>query len=132
MGLVGNFGRKIVFETSERKILTFSGLTQKVSGKYAKHSVTGQKDRAEFTGPGNRGVSLKIFLDASLGVRPQETMENIEEAVENGEAEYLVIGGRPVGRNRFYISSASESYDVVMGRGEVARATVTINLEEYV
>lgn len=132
MGVVGNFGSKITFETSDRKILTFSGLTQKVSGKYAKHSVAGQKDRPEFTGPGNRTVNLKIMLDVSMGIRPREIMDRIEEAVENGETEYLVIGGRPMGNNKFYISSASEAFDVVMCHGEIARATLNISMEEYV
>ena len=131
MGVVGNFGSRIVFETSDRKILTFSGMTQKISGKYAKHSVTGQKDRPEFTGPGNRSVSFKIMLDVTLGIRPREIMERNEEAVENGETEYMVIGGRPVSGNKFYISSVSEVFDVVMSHGEIARATVNISMEEY-
>ncbi len=132
MGVVGNFGSSIIFETSDRKILTFSGMTQKISGEYAKHSVVGQKDRPEFTGPGSRAVSFKMILDVSLGIRPKKVMDRIEEAVENGETEYLVIGGRPIGRNRFYISSVSEAFDVVMSHGEIARATLTISMEEYV
>lgn len=71
MAVIGNFGSRIIFETSDKKILTFSGMSQKVSGKYAKHSVTGQKDRPEFTGPGNRSISFKIMLDVSLGMRAQ-------------------------------------------------------------
>ena len=105
MGMVGNFGNRIVFETSDRKILTFSGLTQKVSGKYAKHSVSGEKDRPEFTGPGSRSISFKMILDVSLGVRPRDVLSSIEGAVENGETEYLVIGGRPVGPNKIYRKS---------------------------
>ena len=132
MGMIGNFGSRIVFETSDRRILTFSGMTQKVSGKYAKHSVIGQKDRPEFTGPGNRNVSFKILLDVSLGIRPREVMDNIESAVESGEVEYLVIGGRPIGGNRFYISSVSEALDVVLSGGEIARASLNISMEEYV
>lgn len=131
MGMVGNFGSSIVFETSDKKILTFSGMSQKVSGKYAKHSVTGQKDRPEFTGPGNRSVSFKILLDVNLGIRPRDVISRIEDAVENGETEYLVIGGHPVGKNKFYISSVSEAFDVVMSRGELARATLQISMEEY-
>ena len=132
MGMVGNFGSRITFQTSDQRILTFSGMTQKVSGKYAKHSVQGQKDRPEFTGPGNRSVSFKILLDVSFGIRPREIMRNIESAIENGEAEFLVIGGRPVGDNRFYISSVSEAYDEVMQGGEIARATLNVTMEEYV
>lgn len=132
MGVVGNFGSRIVFETSDRKVLTFSGLTQKVSGKYAKHSISGEKDRPEFTGPGSRSVSFKMILDVNLGVRPRDILSSIEAAVENGETEYLVIGGRPVGQNRFYISSISETFDVIFAHGEIARASLQVNMEEYV
>lgn len=132
MGMVGNFGSRIIFEVSENKVLTFSGLTQKVSGNYAKHSVIGQKDRPEFTGPGNRSLTLKIVLDVSLGIRPRDVMEDIERAAETAETEYLVIGGRIVGENRFYISSVSEVFDVILNGGEIARATLNLTLEEYV
>lgn len=131
MGAVGNFGSRIIFETSDRKILTFTGMTQKISGKYAKHSVLGRKDRPEFTGPGNRSVSFKILLDVNLGIRPRDVMDSIEDAVENGETEYLVIGGRLIGQNKFYISSISEALDVVMSHGEIARATLQVSMEEY-
>lgn len=131
MGVIGNFGSRITFETSDSRILTFSSMTKKMSGKYAKHSVVGQKDRAEFTGPGNWSVSFKILLDVSMGIRPRDVMERIEEAVENGDTEYLVIGGRPVSRNKFYISSVSEALDVVMSHGEIVRATLNLNMEEY-
>ena len=129
MGLIGNFGSRIVFETSDRRILTFSGMSKKVSGK---HSVIGQKDRPEFTGPGNQSVSFKILLDVSMGIRPREVMDSIEAAVEAGEVEYLVIGGRPIGDNKFYISSVSEAMGVVLGGGEIARASLNISMEEYV
>jgi len=132
MGLIGNFGKRIVFETSDRRILTFSGMSQKVSGKYSKHNVTGQKDRPEFTGPGNRSISFKILLDVSMGIRPRDIMNNIETAVETGETEYLIIGGRPIGNNRFYISSVSEAFDVFMGKGEIARASLNFSMDEYV
>ncbi|MCM1124279.1 MAG: phage tail protein [Eubacterium sp.] len=131
MSVIGNFGSRITFETSDRKILTFSGMTQKVSGKYAKHTVSGQKDRPEYTGPGNRTISFKILLDVSLGIRPQEVIPRIEEAAENGETEYLVIGGRLIGQNKFYISSVSETFDVVMNHGEIAKASLQVNMEEY-
>lgn len=131
MSIIGNFGTRIIFETSDRRILTFSGMTQKISGQYAKHSIIGQKDRPEFTGPGNRSVSFKIVLDISMGICPRDVMASIEEAVENGEVEYLIIGGKLIGSNKFYISSVSEAMDVVMGRGEIVRATLNVTMEEY-
>ena len=130
MGVIGNLGSRIVFETSGQKALTFSSMTQKVSGKYARHSVSGQKDRPEFTGAGNRTAALKVMVDVTLGVRPRDIIASIEAVVESGEVNYLVIGGRPMGR--YYISSLSEAYDVVWGGGEIVRASLDLNLEEYV
>lgn len=131
MGMIGNFGSRIVFEVTDKRVLTYNGMTRKVSGKYAKHSVVGKKDRPEFTGPGNSSISFKMLLDVSLGIRPQDVISNIEEAIENGEVEYLVIGGRPVGKNKFYISSVSETMDQIMSDGGLARATVSVTMEEY-
>lgn len=131
MGAIGIFGNRIVFETSDRRILTFSGMTRKITGKYSKHNIIGQKDHPEFTGPGNDNITFKILLDVSFGIKPREIMDSIEEAVESGETNYLIIGGRMIGKNKFYITSASEAMDVVMGGGEIARATLNISMEEY-
>ena len=132
MGAIGIWGNRIVFETSDRRILTFSGMTRKVSGRYSKHSMIGKKDHPEFMGPGNGSISFKILLDISFGIKPREIMESIEEAVENGEVNYLIIGGRMIGKNKFYISSVSEAMNEVMGRGEIVQATLNISMEEYV
>ena len=131
MGAIGIWGNRIIFETSDRRLLTFSGMTKKVSGKYAKHSVIGQKDYPEFTGPGNRNISFKMLLDVSFGIKPREIMDSIEEAVENGEVNYLIVGGRMFGKNKYYISSVSEALNVVMSRGEIVQATLNVSMEEY-
>lgn len=68
---------------------------------------------------------------ATLGVRPRDVLEAIENMVENGTAETLVIGNRPVGNNPFRLTGSSETWGVVYNRGELARASMTINLEEY-
>ena len=132
MGAIGIFGNRIVFETSDRRILTFSNMTKKIKGNYTKHSIIGQKDYPEFKGPGNDTITFKIFLDASFGLKPSEVMDNIEEAVETAETNYLIIGGKMIGKNKFYISYVSEAMDVIMGNGAIARATLNISMEEYV
>lgn len=131
MGVIGNFGSRIVFEVSDSRVLTFSGMNKKVSGKYAKHSIIGQKDRPEFTGPGNRSISFRMILDIDFGMRPVDVMSSIEDAVETGETAYLVIGGRPVSQNKLYISSVSEAMDVVLSSGGIARASLNVTMEEY-
>ena len=51
--------------------------------------------------------------------------------VETGSAEYFILGNRPVGVNRFRVTGSSETWDLIYNRGELARASLTITLEEY-
>lgn len=129
--MVGKFG-DIVFETSDKRILSFKGFKQTVSGRWSRHSIIGRKEVPEFNGPGNRKITFTITLNAVYGVRPRETLEKLENIVEKGYIDYLIIGGRPVGSNRFYISSISEDWITIYSGGELANATGTVTLEEYV
>ena len=128
---IGNFGKKLVFVTSDKKILTFNDFTQKVSGSWTEHKRIGKKPKKEFTGANARSISFKIVLDATLGVKPKEMLATLEKMVENGTVEYLVIGGKAIGKNRFVITEISETWDIIYNGGELARATVSITMEEY-
>lgn len=129
--MIGTLGKKIIFEVSDDVALTFNGMTRDISGRWADHETMGTKPKPEFLGPGNQTITLPITLSATLGVRPRAMLELVEAMVESGAAEYLVIGTRPVGKNPFRLTASSETWDVVYSRGELAKATVTITLEEY-
>ena len=58
-------------------------------------------------------------------------LERLERMVEEGAVEYLVIGGRKIGDNRFFIQNISEAWGTIYNRGELERATVTVTMEEY-
>lgn len=128
---IGHFGKKIVFATSDKKILTFNAFTQTVYGNWGIHKVIHAKPKKEFTGPGARKVTFRMAIDATLGVRPRKTLEALEAAVEKGAAEYLVIGGKAIGKNKFVITEMSEAWGTIYSRGELARAEVSVTMEEY-
>ena len=127
---IGTLG-PLIFETSDERILTFNGMTREVSGRWTEHDVMGVKPKPEFLGPGNQKISLPIILSATLGVKPRKMLELVENMVESGDAEYLIINCRPVGRNPFRLVGSSEEWNCIYGGGELARAEVTISLEEY-
>ena len=58
-------------------------------------------------------------------------LEKVEQMVETGDTEYLILGYRPVGKNRFRVTASSETWDVIYNQGELARAKLTLTLEEY-
>lgn len=128
---IGTLGSKIVFEVSDDKVLTFTELGREVAGRWATHEAMGVKPKAEFLGPDNQTINLPITLSAALGVRPREVLEAVEAMVEAGVAEYLIIGSRPVGKNPFRLTGSSETWGNVYNRGELAKASLTITLEEY-
>ena len=125
--MIGTLGRKIIFEVSDNRVLTFESMSREVSGRWTEHEVLGVKPKAEFLGPG----LLTIHLSAALGVKPRRILDMVERMVERGTAEYLVIGGRLVGRRPFRVTGSSVAWDKVYSRGELAKATLTISLEEY-
>lgn len=129
--MIGTLGSNIVFQVSDSYALTFNGMTRDVTSRWAFHETPGIKPKPEFLGPGLQTISLPITLSASLGVRPRSVLESIEQMVETGEAEYFILGNRPVGANRFRITGASETWDLIYNKGELARASLTITLEEY-
>lgn len=132
MAKIGNFGKLIVFSVSNKKILTFEKLNQSITGKWNNHARIGNKPKSEFLGADLRSVSFTITLHAQHGVKPRKTMEAIEKAIETGRVEKLVIGGKAVGKNKWKITNMSESWDIVLSKGELAKATLSLTLEEYV
>lgn len=128
---IGTLGRRLIFEVSDKTFFTFNGMTREVSGRWVEHTVLGVKPRPEFLGPGNQKISLPINLSASLGVRPRKILTLVERMVETGDAEYLIINCKPVGRHPFRLTGSSETWDKLYSHGELVKASLTITLEEY-
>ena len=125
--VVGNLGSLITFEVSSDKIQTFNSLSREVTT----HDVIGGKARSEFLGADLSDMSFSITLSANHGVRPRDTLERIEQAVENGEHFPFVLGGKMIGKYDWKITSVSESYDKIIADGCVVQAKVNITLQEY-
>lgn len=133
---IGNLGSLITFkvntERKKLKVLTFSKLNQKVSGRYSTHNIIGKKPKTEFLGPGLRTLSFEVTLSAMHGVRPRKTLERIEKAVESGKAYTFTLGGSKVGKNKWVITNMSESWNTIYNKGELVEATLSLSLQEYV
>lgn len=129
--MIGALGKKIVFEVSDKTALTFQNMTREVAGRWAEHEVAGAKPKPEFLGPSNQVITLPIVLSAGLGVRPRAVLDAVAAMVEAGAAEYLVIGTAPVSKNPFRLTGSSETWGTVYNGGELAKANLTITLEEY-
>jgi phage protein U len=129
---IGSFGEDLIFETSDKRILTFNDFNRGASSRWEEHAVIGQKPRGEFIGPELQTVTFTIKLNAALGVVPQEEIDKLIKIVESGTADYLVIGGLPLGDDRWIILSISEARNRVLNSGELYSATLDVAMKEYI
>lgn len=131
MAHIGNLGKTIVFATSDKKILNFNNFKQTVNGRWGTHERIQKKPLSEFLGADLRQITFNITLNAVHGVKPRAILSKIEKMVENGTVETLVIGGKKVGNNKWKMTSISETWDNVLNKGELVKASLSISLEEY-
>ena len=83
MGRIGNFGKLIVFETSDSRILNFTDYQRTISANWAKHERIGKKPQSEFLNPELMTVQFKVVLNAQHGVKPWKTFHEITKAQEH-------------------------------------------------
>lgn len=128
--MLGSFG-SIVFETSDNKTLTYNELERSNSNRYAKHNSLGVKPKTEYIGPELETITFSIVLKTSLGINVDNTLAELKRIRDTPEVNKLIIGGKLIGTN-FVIKNMSEKYDVVDNKGKTQKATVNIELEEYI
>lgn len=130
LGAFGAFGKTIVFEVNDRKILAPQDVKREISGRWKTHEIVSKRPKMEFLGPDLAETKMKIVLSAEHGVSPRKTLENIEKAVNEGTTDWLVIGGKILGSQKVAITSCSEAWDTIYNQGELVKATVEITLKE--
>jgi phage protein U len=129
---IGTLGTSIVFEVTDEKVMTFTEMNRTVTGNWASHAVIGQKPKSEFLGAALQTITFNIVLNAALGVRPRAILDEIAKMVEAGAAEYFVVGSAPVGKNPWKITSVSETWNTILNKGELMKASLSLSLEEYI
>ena len=128
---IGSLG-DIVFNVSEECVKTFSDLSIQRSAKYTEHSIAGRKGLLEFTGFGASTASLKIRLDAGLGINPKNELETLWKMFYAHEAVPFILNGEIIGDNLWVIENIDESYDIIDNTGVIIALDVSLRLKEYI
>lgn len=131
MATIGHIGKKVVFETSDKKIFNFNKMQRTVKGRWTSHSRIGKKPKKQFLGPDSDQLTFTITLNAEHGVKPRKTVEKIEKLIKAGKPQTVVIGRKKVGSHKFVITEISENWETILNKGEVVKITCDITLEEY-
>lgn len=128
--MIGTYGG-IVFETSDKRILTPAMLKRTAGSSWETHKLHDVKPRTEYLGPALRKVTFSLQLIAAHGVKPRTQLERLAQIAEGREAFLLVIGGKPIAAKPMRLTSVSEAWDVLYNGGELFSATVSVTMEEY-
>lgn len=129
--MIGFFG-DIVFETSDKRILNFSGFTRNSSSRWAIHETIGAKPSSEYIGPGLDTVSFTVNINGLFGVKPREEMDRWIIKERSGEVAPLLIGNKYLGVDKWRIVSVSQAWDTIFNKGELVSGKIDVELEEYV
>ena len=129
--MIGYFGKDIIFETSDERILTFTDFNRDTASRFAMHEVIGKKPTTEFVGPGLDTITFTVHLNGNNGVNPREEMNKWLEYARSGQAEILVVGVA-LGVDKLVVKSVSQAWGVVFNRGEIFSGKVDVTLEEYI
>lgn len=129
--MIGTFG-KVVFSVSSDHVKTFDEFEKSGSAVWDSQEVIGGKPKQKFKGTELETISFSMFLDIFKGVKPRENIELLNEMRDKGKTEFLIIGGKPIGKHKWYISSMSESWTNIDNKGRLLQAKVSVTLKEFV
>lgn len=127
VGYMGN----IIFVSSESWFLSPKDISRSGSPRWETHNLMMKKPVSEFGGAGLEQISFKLDLVNYLGVNVRDQLEELRLMRDSGIVFPLVLGGRPLIDNYWYISEMSEDGIFTDGTGKLTRATVSISLVEY-
>jgi phage protein U len=132
--MLGSFG-EIIFQVSGNeggKIETFDDFVRTSAERWANHDLIGLKPKSEFLGPGLDKITFSMQFDVSFGMNPRIEMEKLVVMSRSGQVETLIVGGKPLGVNKWKIINLTQSWKTVDNRGNVVSGGLDITLEEYV
>lgn len=128
---MANWGTAIIFTVSDEKVLTYNNMNRTVGASWATHSRIGKKDQVEYLRPNLQKMTFDISVDYNYGVDPRAMIEQMEKAAEGGELHRFIVGGKPVGRLNWRITSVGEVWEKIYNNGALTNAKLSITMEEY-
>lgn len=130
MGMIGCLG-DIVFEVSSSTVETIDNVQWSGTARYATHQRHLSNALTEFTGLDPDKMTFDIILSAHLGVDPMAEVVKLWGYERSGKAVPLVIGNKGYGKYRWSVLSHTMKMQTFDRNGDVATATVSVSLQEY-
>jgi hypothetical protein len=77
-------------------------------------------------------LSFTIPLRADLGINVRKEIDAWQAILSKQSPDYFILGKKPIGKNKWLLKSVDVSDTEIDGRGFLRKATLKLDLEEYV
>jgi hypothetical protein len=124
--------QKKIFQVSSNKKYTFIGLS------YGDEIQTEQQDKIKskpstyVKGAGLAKLSFSIPLNVELGINVRKEIDEWESILLAAQPSIFMLGNKPLGQNKWLLKSRSVSDEVIDNVGNMLKATLKLDFEEFV
>jgi len=134
--LIGAIGSKaiddvIIFEVSDKRILTFDGFKRSNKITFAKNNVLMGKPVSEYVGQELDTITFKVSFRAQLGTEPRAEVDKLIYLHRSGAAVTLILWGKAFGTYRWVITNLDMDWTLINKLGYCQSIDCGITLEEY-
>ena len=127
---IGYMG-SIIFGVAEHYLVTPDEVSRSGEARWQTHDLIMNKPVAQFIGPGQEELSFKLRLMTQYNATPERQLKTLREMLDNGMVFPLIIGGKPVSQNYWYLESVEEAEAIYNAYGKILYITASVKLKEY-
>lgn len=128
---VAIFSKK-TFQVSSSRIYTLNDFSLNSSLNTESQDVAGKKPSTYVKGGALESMSFNIPVGISLGINARLEYESWKSIMEASRAYPFILGGRPVGINKWLLKSVALSNTKIDSKGCILSAVIDVEFEEYV
>lgn len=120
------------FTVSSSKIFTFTDFGFSSSLQTETQESTDKKPSTYIKGAGLDTFSIKLRLDATLGIKPLEEIESWMRLKDEGKAYPFLLKGKPLLQTKWLLKEVAASDTTIDHVGNLMAATLSLSFEEFV
>jgi len=128
---IATFGNK-VFQVDAKRIYTFNNFSYSATLETEAQEAEGKKPSTYIKGEGLSTLSLTIPLEKMYGIDPRTEWESWESILAQKSPQIFILGGKPLGKNKWLLKSVSPSDVRIDAKGQIQGMNLALEFEEYV
>ena len=125
---IGSFG-DVIFRVEEENILTIKAMSREKKSRWEEAQILNDLSFLEFRGRDLTTVSLDIQLIETSKMKIVDTLNTLNNMLENGENHELILGNTLIGEFPFVLESMSEKFEKHQEQFQYVELSIT--LKEY-